>query len=586
MKRTKIVATIGPSSENADVLKQLVEEGMNVCRLNFSHGTHEEHAAKIKTIREVREELGVPLPIALDTKGPEIRLGTFKDDQKITLAIDDPFTLTTRDVEGTQEIVHISYAGLPNDVKPGTRILIDDGLVELVVESVENGTEIHCRALNNGIISNRKGVNVPATDINLPTLTEQDRADLLFGIDVGVELIFASFIRSAEDILAIRSLLEENNAGHIHVYAKIENEQGVKNLTKIVQAADGIMVARGDLGVEVPNEQVPIVQKRIIREANLAGKPVITATQMLDSMQRNPRPTRAEVNDVANAILDGSDAIMLSGETAAGKYPIEAVRKMRTIAETIEKSPDFIHTLEDRVSWVSTDVSSSIARSTCIIAGQIQTSAIVATTASGFTARQISRYRPLTPVIAATPSTAAFHQLSIVWGVTPVMSPISQETDELIDRSILAALDTGICKEGDQIVLTAGLPVGYGTSTNFIKVQTIGDILVSGTGIGRGIVMGHVVIGSTAKDVVDTFKEGCILVSKFTGADMIPYIEKAGAVVVEEGGLTSHAAIVGQHYGVPTIIGAQNATKLLQESQEVTVDASTGVVYAGRVSFM
>lgn len=585
MKRTKIVCTIGPASEEASCLKALIHEGMNVARLNFSHGTHEEQKRKLDTLHRVREELHVPLAVALDTKGPEIRLGTFQNDKPVELARGDRFTLTTREVEGTAEIVHISYAGLPNDVQEGTRILIDDGLVELEVLSVENDTEIHCKANNGGVLSNRKGVNVPATDIQLPALTETDQEDILFGLQEGVEIIFASFIRSAKDILAIRALCEEHGGEKVLIFAKIESQQGVNNLDDILRVADGIMVARGDLGVEIPTERVPLVQKQIIRKANLAGKPVITATQMLDSMQRNPRPTRAEVNDVANAILDGSDAVMLSGETAAGKYPVEAVRQMRVIAETTEKSPDFLRTIEDRDMWVSVDVSSAISRSTCIIAQQIQLAAIVASTASGFTARQISRYRPVTPIIAVTPQETVYHQLALVWGVSPVLSTVSKETDELIERSILAALSTGLCHQGDQIVLTAGIPVGRGASTNFIKVHTIGDIVVSGTGIGTGIVGGKVVHGATAEEMKASFRQGSVLVCRTTGTDMIAYIEKAGAVVVEEDGLTSNAAILGRHYNIPTIVGATDAYALLEEGEEVTVDASTGVVYKGIQAF-
>ncbi len=588
MKKTKIVCTIGPSSEEFDILKQLVSEGMDVARLNFSHGTHEEHGAKIATIKRVREALHVPLAIALDTKGPEIRLGTFKDHQKVDLTIGDRITLTTRDVEGTKDIVHVSYAGLPEDVEPGKRILVDDGLVELKVIAVKDRTDILCEALNFGTISDRKGVNVPSTDIKLPALTEQDRNDILFGLSQGIDLIFASFIRSADDIMEIRKLCEEHGGGDVQIFAKIESEQGVNHLDEILEVVDGLMVARGDLGVEIPTERVPLVQKRIIRKANMAAKPVITATQMLDSMQRNPRPTRAEVNDVANAILDGSDAIMLSGETAAGKYPVEAVRQMRTIAETIEKSPDFIHSIEDRTSWVSSDVSSAISRSTCTVAQQVFVSAIVASTASGFTGRQISRYRPLTPIIAVTPDPKVYHQLSIVWGVIPVMAEVARATDELIDRSILAAISTGICQAGDQIVLTAGIPVGRGASTNFIKVHTIGDIAVSGKGLspGSGLVIGKVVVGSTARDIKEKFEDGCVLVAKFTDAEMIPYIEHAGALISEEKGHASHAAIVGPHFGVPTIIAAVNATRILEEGQEVTVDATTGVVYKGQQLIM
>ncbi len=586
MKRTKIVCTIGPASDSEEVLDQLMNEGMDVCRLNFSHGSHEEHGKRIETIRQLRKKRGLPVALALDTKGPEIRLKTFQNDQAVELKQGDAFTLTTRDIVGDSGIVAVSYEGLPQDVKPGSRILIDDGLVELQVQSIEDGTEIHCVALNYGTISNRKGVNVPGTDIKLPAITEGDRSDILFGIEKGIDFIFASFIRTAQDILEIRKILEENGGSGIHIYAKIESEQGVRNIDEILDAGDGIMVARGDLGVEIPTQEVPIVQKQIIRKANLAGKPVITATQMLDSMIRNPRPTRAEVNDVANAILDGSDAIMLSGETAAGKYPVEAVRQMKMIAEVTEASSDFKRSIKNRKNWLENTTSSAIAQSTCLIAEQIQAAAIVPTTASGFTCRQISKFRPSCPIVATTMDERVFHQLNLVWGAHPVLSQDSEHTDELIERSIYAALHSGFVQEGDQIVLTAGIPVGKGTSTNLIKVQTIGDILVSGQGVGRGSVTGKAVLGSTAGELADKMEEGDILVAKFTGADLIPYIEKAGGVVVEEGGLTSHAAIVALHYGKPTVIGAMNASKLIGEGETITLDATTGIVYAGEAQVL
>ncbi len=581
MKNTKVVCTIGPASESEEILKRLIEEGMDVARLNFSHGTHEEHLVKIKRLKKLRRALGVPLAIALDTKGPEIRLGNFKDHQPVSLHRGDAITLTTRTIEGSAEAVSISYQGLPADVKPGARILIDDGLVELQVESVTDDTDIHCRAMNYGEISDHKGVNVPGTNVKLPAITPQDRADILFGLEAGIDIIFASFIRTSSDVLEIRQLLEENGGSEIQIFPKIESQQGVQNLEEILPSCDGIMVARGDLGVEIPTQEVPLVQKQIIRMANNAGKPVITATQMLDSMSRNPRPTRAEVNDVANAILDGSDAIMLSGETAAGLYPAESVRQMRMIAETVEGSPDFLNSIADRQSWISPNTSAAIARSTCMIAQQTRTRAIVAATSSGFTARQISSYRPLIPIIAVTPDEKVYHQLSIVWGVTPMISQNSLETDELVDRSILAALKTKLVREGDQIILTAGIPSGFGSQTNMIKVHTIGDILVMGQGIGKQSVVGQVVVGSTAKELEGRFEEGAILVARFTGADMIPFITKASAVIVEEGGLTSHAAVVGLHYGKPTIIGARNATRSMQDGMTVTVDATTGIVYAG-----
>ncbi|MDY3051665.1 MAG: pyruvate kinase [Ndongobacter sp.] len=585
MKKTKIVCTIGPATENEEMLEQLVQEGMNVCRLNFSHGTHEEHRKKIEMIKRVRNRLGIPLAIALDTKGPEIRLGTFAQGP-VSIAQGDHLTLTTLPVEGSKERVSISYQGLPQDVHPGTRILVDDGLVEFVVDSVEQGTEIHCTAQNYGQISDRKGVNVPATDIQLPAITENDFSDILFGIEHGVDFIFASFIRKADDVLHIRRILEEHGGSDVHIYAKIESEQGVNNLDEILEASDGIMVARGDLGVEIPTERVPLVQKDIIRKSNIAGKPVITATQMLDSMTRNPRPTRAEVTDVANAILDGSDAIMLSGETAAGKYPAEAVRQMSVIAEVTEASVDFQKSIANRPSWQERATSSAIALSTCQIATAIEAKAIVTATASGFTSRQISRFRPSAPIIAATMTYGVARKLAMCWGVYPVIAEESQHTDELIERSIYAALRSGLAKEGDQIVLTAGIPVGKGQATNLIKVHTIGDILVTGTGIGKRSVVARACVGSTALELSPIFEEGDILVAQYADVDLTPFIEKASGVIVEEGGLTSHAAIVALHYNKPTIIGAERATELIHSGELITIDTVAGLVYAGEAQVL
>lgn len=585
MKNTKIVCTIGPASESEEVLSALIDEGMNVARLNFSHGTHEEHLVKIETIKRVRQQKGAPVALALDTKGPEIRLGNFVDG-KVDLEAGDVITLTTREVEGTKDIVSITYKGLPADVREGTRILIDDGLVELMVTEVKNGTDIVCRAINYGAISNHKGVNVPSTDIKLPAVTDVDMKDIMFGIKHGVDFIFASFIRTADDVLEIRKILEENGGSQIHIYSKIESEQGVTNLDEIIEASDGIMVARGDLGVEIPTENVPLVQKEIIRKTNLAGKPVITATQMLDSMTRNPRPTRAEVNDVANAILDGSDAIMLSGETAAGKYPIAAVHQMTMIAEVTEHSIDFSKSIVNRNSWQEKTTPNAIARSTCEIATQIGANAILAATSSGFTARQISKFRPNAPIIAATMSDAVSRQLSMVWGVHPVVAVKSTHTDELIERSIYAALQEDLVHEGDQIVITAGIPVGKGQGTNLIKVHTIGDILVAGTGIGKKSVIGTVCKGNTAAELEGKFEAGNILVASYVDSDIVPFIEKAAGVVVEEGGLTSTAAIIALHYNKPTIIGATDATTIVKDGDTVTLDTISGLVYAGEAQVL
>ncbi len=581
MKRTKIVCTIGPASEDQKMLRELIKAGMNVARLNFSHGSHAEHASRIKNLRKIREELDIPVAIAMDTKGPEIRLGTFVDHKPVDLKQGDKIILTTKPCEGNAERVHVSYAGLAADVSVGTKILVDDGLVELEVEQVKDNTEIYCRALNYGRISDRKGVNVPGTIIKLPAITEQDRADIMFGIEAGVDMVFASFVRSAADLLEIRHVIEENGGSKVQIFAKIENHQGVQNIDEILDAADGIMVARGDLGVEIPTQEVPLVQKQIIRKANMAGKPVITATQMLDSMQRNPRPTRAEVNDVANAILDGSDAIMLSGETAAGRYPREAVLTMSDIAETTEASPDFKRGVIMKERWATVDVSSSISRSTCLIASQIKADAIVAATSSGFTARQISKYRPYVPIIAVTPEEIVYNQLSIVWGVTPMKAEVFTETDQLVESSILAALKSKLVHEGDQIVLTAGIPSGYGSATNMIKVHTVGDILVTGQGLVGKTVVGKAVLGSTAKELEGRFEDGDVLVAKFASPDLLPFMQKAGAIIVEEGGLTGLAAIFGMQYNIPTVVDTMRASKVIKDGSIITVDSTTGIVYEG-----
>lgn len=586
MKKTKIVCTIGPASESEELLEKLVQEGMNVCRLNFSHGSYKEHHDRIECIKKVRERLGVNLAIALDTKGPEIRLGKFEEDKRISLAPSDHFTLTSRDILGNEKEVSISYKNLPKEVKIGSKILIDDGLVELKVLSIENDEDIHCVVLNFGELSNRKGLNLPTTDIQIPFLSEVDKADLIFGIEEEVDFIFASFVRRAQDVLAIRKILEDHGGGDIQILAKIESKLGLKNIREILEVADGIMVARGDLGVEIPTEQVPLAQKELIRQANYLGKPVIIATQMLDSMIRNPRATRAEVNDVANGILDGADAIMLSGETAAGKYPVEAVRQMRLICEITEESKDFQESVKLRKKWMESNASSAIAQAVCGISENLDLAAIVTATASGFTARQVSRYRPLVPIIAPTSSEKVYRLLSLIWGVYPVIAQVSVTTDELIERSIFSALKSKLVAQGDSIVLTAGIPVGEGTSTNLVKIHTIGEILSSGIGIVSGSVTGRACVGSSKEELEEIFQDGDILVCDFSSAEILYFMERSLAMVVEEGGLTSHAAIVGQHFGKPTIIGAVDALRKIKTGDIITVDASSGLVYAGRAKVL
>ena len=463
IKKTKIVCTLGPVSENEETLRELIKNGLNVCRLNFSHGSHEEHKGRMDLVKKLREELNMPTAILLDTKGPEIRTGKF-DAPEVLLEEGQTFTITMKDVMGNKEMCTVSYKGLANDVKAGDTILIDDGLVGLTVKEV-NGDDIVCEVQNSGIVKNHKGVNVPGVKVNLPAITEKDRSDIEFGIEQGIDFIAASFVRKVSDVLAIREILEENNATHIKIISKIENQEGVDNLDEIIAVSDGIMVARGDLGVEIPTEEIPVVQKLMIKKCNEAGKPVITATQMLDSMIRNPRPTRAEVTDVANAIYDGTDAIMLSGETAAGKYPVEAVKTMATIAKRAEE------TMRNRRTKInkSKNVTDAISYATCTTAMDLDAKAILSSTASGHTARMVSKFRPDCPIIATTSDESVRRQLSLTWGVLPVMRNKSANTDQVIVNSIEAAKTAEYVNENDIVVITAG----GSETTNLIKVETV-----------------------------------------------------------------------------------------------------------------
>ena len=463
IKKTKIVCTLGPASENEETLRELIKNGLNVCRLNFSHGSHEEHKGRMDLVKKLREELNMPTAILLDTKGPEIRTGKF-DVPEVFLEEGQTFTITMKDVMGNKEICTVSYKGLANDVKPGDTILIDDGLVGLTVKEVNNDN-IVCEVQNSGIVKNHKGVNVPGVKVNLPAITEKDRSDIEFGIEQGIDFIAASFVRKVSDVLAIREILEENNAEHIKIISKIENQEGVENLDEIIEVSDGIMVARGDLGVEIPTEEIPVVQKLMIKKCNEAGKPVITATQMLDSMIRNPRPTRAEVTDVANAIYDGTDAIMLSGETAAGKYPVEAVKTMATIAKRAEET---MRNRRDKINK-SKNVTDAISYATCTTAMDLEAKAILSSTASGHTARMVSKFRPDCPIVATTSNESVRRQLALTWGVLPLMREKSANIDQVIVNSIEAAKTSNYVSKDDVVVITAG----GGETTNLIKVETV-----------------------------------------------------------------------------------------------------------------
>ena len=581
MKKTKIVCTIGPASESKETLKTLMLSGMNVARLNFSHGSHEEHRARIESIKEVRENLGLPVALMLDTKGPEIRLGDFDVDE-VELKEGDFYTLSMDpSVRGDEKRASVSYAGLANDVKVGSTILIDDGLVELTVEKIDENGEILTLVKNNGIIKGHKGVNVPDVKTSLPAITEKDKSDLIFGIEQGIDFVAASFIRKAQDVFEIRRILEENGGASIRIISKIENREGVDNIAEILSASDGIMVARGDLGVEIPAEEIPLIQKHIVRMCNEVGKNVIIATQMLDSMQRNPRPTRAEVTDVANAILDGTDAIMLSGETAAGKYPELAVKTMAKIAVNVEESSSFKEMVLRRERWSESHTSNAISEASCRLAKELGASAILCPTTGGSTARAISKYRPEVPVIAATYDEDVRRSLALTWGVESVITEMVKSTDAVIESAISTAFREEKVSEGDLIVITAGIPAGVSGTTNMIKVHTVGNVLTRGLGLGKKSVCGKAVIGSTVDELEDRFEDGDILVARQTEVDMIEYMKRASAIIVEEGGLTSHAAIVALSLEIPTIIGAKEATVKIKKGEIVTVDPNSGLIYSG-----
>ena len=576
-KKTKIVCTLGPASDSEEVLTQLVENGLNVCRFNFSHGDHAEQKVRMDTAKRVREKLNVPVALLLDTKGPEIRTGKFADPE-VLLEQGQQFIVTMDDVLGTKEKCTVSYKELVNDVKVGDTILIDDGLVGLKINEIK-GNDIICTVENSGIVKNHKGVNLPGVKINLPALTPKDISDIEFGIEQDIDFIAASFVRKASDVLAIREILENNNATHIQIISKIENQEGVENLDEILQVSDGLMVARGDLGVEVPTEEMPIIQKDMIRKCNELGKPVITATQMLDSMMRNPRPTRAEVTDVANAIYDGTDAIMLSGETAAGKYPVEAVKIMATIAKRTEETLNYDNLLEKN-SRNNETVTDAISHATCTTAVNLNASAIITSTSSGHTARMVSKCRPKCPIIATTNDEKVMRRLALTWGVYPVKAEVAGNTDEVIENSIETSKNAGYINNGELVVITAGVPVGISGTTNLIKVHVISEEIVKGIGVGSKTVEGKVRIIKGNEDCVE-FNEGDILVTTMTDIEMNSHIEKCAAIITEEGGMTSHAAIVGISLNKPVIVSATNILESVKDGEIVTVDASRGVIYRG-----
>ncbi|KAB2950759.1 pyruvate kinase [Heliorestis acidaminivorans] len=581
-KKTKVVCTVGPSTDPTGVLDKMIEAGMNVARFNFSHGTHEEHGRRIALVREAAKRAGKPIALMLDTKGPEMRIRSFADN-KVQLTAGQSFVLTSREIVGTAEKVSVNYQNLPQEVMVGARILLADGLISLVVEQIE-GPDIYTIVQNSGVISNNKRVAVPGVLINLPPLSVQDIADIQFGIALDMDCIAASFIQRASDILAIRKVLEDAGA-HMALIAKIESPIGVDNIDEILHVADGIMVARGDLGIEIPAEDVPMVQKMLIQKCNNVGKPVITATQMLESMMVNPRPTRAEASDVANAIMDGTDAVMLSGETAMGQYPVEAVETMARIAQRTERDLPYENWLLQKsvkAKHIQVTTTDAISHATVQMAHELDASAIVTATYSGHTARMVSKYRPQAPIVALTPSKKTTRFLQLSWGVYPLLTKQFNNSDDIVNDGMKIAQDSGFIQGGDLVVITAGMPFGTPGTTNMIRVHLVAKIMLKGQGIGQQAAQGKVCLVRKHQDL-HKFQPGDIMVVAGIDETTAPYASQAAAIVAEESGLSSNAVIVGINCNIPVVVSATDALKLLRDGMVVTVDALRGFVYEGDI---
>ena len=580
MRKTKIICTLGPSTDKGDVLRELIANGMNVARFNFSHGSYEEHGGRLANLKALREELGKPVAALLDTKGPEIRLKEFKNGVEM-LEAGQTFTLTTREVEGTKEICSVTYKDLPHDVHEGGTIMLDDGLIMLRIEKVTD-TDITCTVLNSGKIKTKKGVNVPGVHLSMPYLSQKDREDIIFGIQNGFDFIAASFVRTAQDVYDIRNLLNEYDS-NIRIIAKIENREGVNNIDSILSAADAVMVARGDLGVEIDFTELPGIQKNVIDRSFSFGKPIVTATQMLDSMMVNPRPTRAEISAVANAIYDGTSAIMLSGETAAGAYPVEALKTMSAIAERTENEPHYRDERFKDAAHGQISVSDATAHAACLTARDVNAAAIVTVSESGNTARLLSKYRPTQPIIACVMDEQVQRQLSLSWGITSLLMGPAKSTDELIEMSTALAQKNGYLHNGELAVVTAGVPVGVSGTTNMIKIHMVGNCLSTGVGVGREnadltSASGKACVCRTLDEVRAKFKPGMVLVVPSTTNEMLEYVRDAAALVVEEAGLNSHAAIAGKALLKPTIVGALGACSHIRDGLDIAVDCAHGSV--------
>ncbi|MDZ8222051.1 pyruvate kinase [Nostoc sp. ChiVER01] len=580
LRRTKIVATIGPATSSPEMLKAIIEAGATTLRLNFSHGTHADHQRSIRLIRQTAFELNQPVAILQDLQGPKIRLGKF-DNGSIVLAKGDRFTLTNRPVVGTQEISCVTYDYLAEEVPVGAKILLDDGRVEMLVEEINRDKgDLHCRVTVPGKLSNNKGVNFPGVYLSIKAMTDKDREDLMFGLDQGVDWVALSFVRNPQDMIEIKELISSTGK-QVPVIAKIEKHEAIEQMEAVLALCDGVMVARGDLGVELPAEDVPVLQKRLIATANRLGIPIITATQMLDSMVSNPRPTRAEVSDVANAILDGTDAVMLSNETAVGSFPVEAVATMARIAERMEQEEAQhlnLRSLKDARRSIPNAISQAVGQ----IAEQLGAAAIMTLTQTGATARNVSKFRPRTPILAVTPHVNVARQLQMVWGVKPLLVLGLPSTGQTFQAAINVAQELQLLSQGDLVVMTAGTLQGISGSTDLIKVEVVTAVLGHGIGLGQGSVSGRARVANTGMDV-SNFNPGDILVAPRTSADFVEAIRKAAGIITEEESLTSHAAVIGLRLGVPVIVGVKQATQAIRDGAIITLDLQRGLIYSGAV---
>ena len=576
LRRAKIVATIGPATQDADVLRALIEAGATTLRLNFSHGSHDDHQRSIRLIRQISFELNQPVGILQDLQGPKIRLGKFEQGS-IQLAKGDPFLLTSEIIVGNQQRACVTYDKLAQEVPSGSTILLDDGRVEMQVTAVDlEAQELHCVVVVGGTLSNNKGVNFPGVYLSVKALTDKDREDLMFGLNQGVDWVALSFVRNPQDVLEIKEIIAAAGK-HVPVIVKIEKHEAIEQMEAILSLSDGVMVARGDLGVELPAEEVPILQKRLIAMSNALGIPVITATQMLDSMVSNPRPTRAEVSDIANAILDGTDAVMLSNETAVGKFPVEAVATMAKVALCTEQEG---LPLADRKGSGARSIPNAISQAVGRIASQLNAAAIMTLTKSGSTARNVSKYRPQTPILAVTPHVHVARQLQLVWGVRPLLVLDLPSSTQTFHAAMSVAQEKHLLNDGDLVVMTAGTLQGVSGSTDLIKVDVVTAVLGRGIGIGEASVSGRARVAHNSLEVND-FNDGEILVVPHTSADFVEVIRRAGGVVTEDDSPTSHAAVIGLRLGVPVIVGVKNATEIIRDGAILTLDTRRGLVYSG-----